>query len=760
MAYLDTIDGKVTGGVAGRIDNGDLNAALMFPLWEQIAPQYPQPHPYQLAEVGYRKNELAYRCINRWAGAVSEAPLAIYERTPGTDKMIENHGVRELLENPNARMGETEFWRATEIYLKIAGFAAWEIETNRLNEPIGLHPLRPDWCAFHRGDRNPLAWIRYQPYGLDPFYIPAERVLLFQYFDPIFPLLKALAPSAVGARVMSTDNNATDFLKVFFERGAVVNGLLSTEQQLQDEIAEDIRLRWRERHGGVGNWGDVAVLGNGVKYQQMQMDFRSMTFDAIDGREEARICQVFDMEPILVGAKIGLDRATYSNYESAKSAWYDGSVRNEWTFLASTVDRQLLPYFEANRQKRYCGFDLQNVIALQEDADARHTRAREDAKLNLITRDEAREMMGLNPIDNAPVWIGPGASGATEPDTAQADQLVRNATANEPEPETETDTTSETDDAENDARDAAKALERKQYRAHARKGNRKPFVFRYLDAHEQAELKKKFAGVKAVAYGSDAHRAILETFDARTAPHEAKLKKLVTKHFKAQERVLLDTLNTKSVKADKSGDAQPAVFDLRKYLADVMNVDAETELTDEYQKLLEAVVLEIGQEAAKDAGGVGIAFDLDDPRAVKFIQQRAQRFAQQIDQTTYTRLQAELSAAMEAGESIPQMAARVQSVMGDRIRSSAETIARTEIISASNFSTVEGWRQSGVVSTKTWLATLDDRVRDWHREAHGQTVGLDEPFIVDGEELMYPGDANGSAENVINCRCAMTAGIA
>ena len=92
---------------------------------------------------------------------------------------------------------------------------------------------------------------------------------------------------------------------------------------------------------------------------------------------------------------------------------------------------------------------MQNVIALQEDADARHTRAREDAKLNLITRDEAREMMGLNPIDNAPVWIGPGASGETESDTAQADQLVRNATANEPEPETETDTTSETGDAEN-----------------------------------------------------------------------------------------------------------------------------------------------------------------------------------------------------------------------------------------------------------------------------------------------------------------------
>jgi hypothetical protein len=32
-------------------------------------------------------------------------------------------------------------------------------------------------------------------------------------------------------------------------------------------------------------------------------------------------------------------------------------------------------------------------------------------------------------------------------------------------------------------------------------------------------------------------------------------------------------------------------------------------------------------------------------------------------------------------------------------------------------------------------------------------VGKDEPFIVMGEQLDYPGDPVGSAGNVINCRC-------
>ena len=30
---------------------------------------------------------------------------------------------------------------------------------------------------------------------------------------------------------------------------------------------------------------------------------------------------------------------------------------------------------------------------------------------------------------------------------------------------------------------------------------------------------------------------------------------------------------------------------------------------------------------------------------------------------------------------------------------------------------------------------------------------MDEPFEVDGEQLMYPGDPAGSAGNIINCQC-------
>lgn len=56
---------------------------------------------------------------------------------------------------------------------------------------------------------------------------------------------------------------------------------------------------------------------------------------------------------------------------------------------------------------------------------------------------------------------------------------------------------------------------------------------------------------------------------------------------------------------------------------------------------------------------------------------------------------------------------------------------------------------------KTWDSVGDNRVRAAHLSADGQSVRVNEPFIVGGEQLMYPGDDSlgASAGNIINCRC-------
>ncbi len=93
-------------------------------------------------------------------------------------------------------------------------------------------------------------------------------------------------------------------------------------------------------------------------------------------------------------------------------------------------------------------------------------------------------------------------------------------------------------------------------------------------------------------------------------------------------------------------------------------------------------------------------------------------------------------------------------------RTRATTIARTEVVSASNMGSIMGAEQQAaefeVDMNKLWLATRDGRTRDAHNDADGQAKKMKESFVVAGELLDFPGDPKGSPGNVINCRCAVT----
>jgi len=86
----------------------------------------------------------------------------------------------------------------------------------------------------------------------------------------------------------------------------------------------------------------------------------------------------------------------------------------------------------------------------------------------------------------------------------------------------------------------------------------------------------------------------------------------------------------------------------------------------------------------------------------------------------------------------------------------AERILRTETnrtYNLASFAQQEQLAQDIPGLQKQWMATADNRTRLTHLEAHGKVVGIDEPFRLNGAELMYPGDPKGGPSETINCRC-------
>lgn len=111
------------------------------------------------------------------------------------------------------------------------------------------------------------------------------------------------------------------------------------------------------------------------------------------------------------------------------------------------------------------------------------------------------------------------------------------------------------------------------------------------------------------------------------------------------------------------------------------------------------------------------------------------------------------------GKSVYDIADDLQRDLTNMNRASAVRTARTAMTAAQNGgrqATMDSARAMGIKLRKRWVSVKDMRVRDAHGKADGQTVNTDEPFIVGGERMMFPGDrTSASAWNIYNCRCTM-----
>lgn len=114
------------------------------------------------------------------------------------------------------------------------------------------------------------------------------------------------------------------------------------------------------------------------------------------------------------------------------------------------------------------------------------------------------------------------------------------------------------------------------------------------------------------------------------------------------------------------------------------------------------------------------------------------------------------------GESIKDIAKRLMPIV-DKNEASAIRNARTMTTCAENrgrMDRYDDYESKGLVMAKVWIATGDNRTRDWHLSMDGQEVSKDEEFTDgQGNKLMYPGDPDAEPQTTWNCRCSMRSHI-
>ena len=356
---------------------------------------YPDSNFENFAKEGYSKNEIVPACIRELASsAASPRYFVSAPSTDGGSVEIDRGILYDLTSSPNPYNDWYSFIERLVTFLMVAGNAYVLKERAKSGQISSLYLLRPDRVTIVAGDYGAQSYI--YDVGGKEYSIEAKDMCHLALPNPAGDIY-GLSPLQVLSRNVNLDLNMTDFAKVYFQNAGVPSGLLKLKKRLSSqEEASTIRSRWRSQFGGINNFHRVAILDDDAEYQPMSNTPKDMALNDLHNLTESRICAVFGVPAILVGANVGLQRSTYSNYREARLAFHSETLEPLVTRILRYFNRNLFDEYTGNET---LSVDWSAMRAVLDDQAATTTRINMLFTGGIITLNEARTSLGFDALE-------------------------------------------------------------------------------------------------------------------------------------------------------------------------------------------------------------------------------------------------------------------------------------------------------------------------------------------------------------------------
>lgn len=404
-----------------------------------------------------RSNVWAYNSVKARMTMVATPKLKLYKGEGDERVEIEKHPALDLLRYVNPiNLNARSFLRGIE--QQLAYFGRCVIHKNRgTTAPVELYILPKPYVEVLPDAKRYIGGYRWAPTGeiIDP------KDIIDIFYPSADGGVDAESPSAVALGAINRYNVADRAQTAIDKRGGQKGGLVIHPEHEIDEDFERVKNEWDRRRADPDKAGSDMHVPHGT-------DYRGDAFSAVEMQREERINRL--AKEIMAG--YGIPPAAAGDYTDAsvlanaavqmKAAW-DLFGLEELNFIAEGLTNGLLwpEYKDAAKGEYYFAFDTSTINALNEDVDARTNRAVVVYTSQIASLNEARELAGLDAVEDPNADIVPVAAAAaqeTAPTDDSTDAPVDQADQGDPEIDA---LSSEVDDllAEIDAT-AAKAVGR------------------------------------------------------------------------------------------------------------------------------------------------------------------------------------------------------------------------------------------------------------------------------------------------------------
>lgn len=258
-----------------------------------------------------------YACVRILSEAIASLPIHVYQYKEGGGKeMVVDHPLYQVLhDEPNPEMTSFVFRETLMSHLLIWGNAYAQIIRDGAGRVLGLYPLLPNKMDVQRDDRGQIYYVysrssdenpTFKEYGDivlkkdDVLHIPGLGFDGLIGYSPI-----AMAKNAVGMTLACEEYGAS-----FFANGANPGGVLEHPGVLKDP--SKVRESWNAVYRGTNNAHKIAVLEEGMKYQQIGIPPEEAQFLETRKFQINEIARLYRIPPHMIG---DLDKSTFSNIE-------------------------------------------------------------------------------------------------------------------------------------------------------------------------------------------------------------------------------------------------------------------------------------------------------------------------------------------------------------------------------------------------------------------------------------------------------------
>jgi len=324
------------------------------------------------------------------AESVASLPLVIFRRRGRAKERATDHPLYGVLHDlANGELTAMELRETIMGHAALWGTAYGEIEYDAAGQVRGLWPLRAD-SGFPIHDEAGKLWLQYRLPGGQEVRLPWYRIHKVQGisrdgvvgYEPI-----RLAAQAVGL-ILGTERYGA----AFFQNGARPGGVLEHPGHLNPKARDALRAQWTAMHSGLNNAQRVAILEEGMKFNALGIPNEEAQFLQTRQFQVTEIARLFRIPPHMLA---DLDRATFSNIEHQSLEFVMHTLRPWLVRVEQAIYRDLLT--PAERQTLFARHIVEGL--LRGDTTSRYAGYQSGINTGWMTRNEARELEDLNPLD-------------------------------------------------------------------------------------------------------------------------------------------------------------------------------------------------------------------------------------------------------------------------------------------------------------------------------------------------------------------------